>query len=83
MEELGEDWKWGKSALAAAMRTDDDEDEEQEDDDRASDASAAGLLQQSSITRMTRTLFHQTNIVPYLLLSPSWSSASSSGANSG
>jgi hypothetical protein len=43
---------------------------------------AARLRQQSSITRMTRALSHQTNIVPYLLLSPSWSSASPSGAKS-
>ena len=43
---------------------------------------AARLRQQSSTTRMTRALRHQTNIVPYLLLSPSWSSASPSGAKS-
>ena len=36
---------------------------------------AARLRQQSSTPRMTRAL-HQTNIVSYLLLSPSWSSAS-------
>ena len=39
---------------------------------------AARLRQQSSTTRMTRALRHQTNIVPYLLLSPSWSSGAKS-----
>ena len=45
---------------------------------------AARLRQKSSTTRMTRALRHQslTNIVPYLLLSPSWSSALPSGAKS-